>query len=110
MNMRLKRLNFVLFAVATLVMLALPATAQSVTEFWGNVTIGSSAANGAVVEAFIGSASTPAAKSTVGDNFLSGYYGSVVECTSGGANIFLKVWGINASNQSCIVYAKTLAN
>ncbi len=97
----------ILFVFSLLVLLSLSASAQpaNINSFTGNVSIGASSASasGAVVEAFIGSSSTADKSYTVGsrpDAVGAGRYILDFECSSGSI-AFLKVWGINATWQTC---------
>ncbi|MBI2141453.1 hypothetical protein HYU16_03440 [Candidatus Woesearchaeota archaeon] len=106
---QVRKLASIYLALALLVLSSIAVFAADPTKintFLGNVTIGgSSAAGGAVIEAFIGSASSAASTFTVGqpvggqplspENFTMDF-----ECDSG-STVFLKVWGINASTQTC---------
>ncbi|MBI2145671.1 hypothetical protein HYU18_05130 [Candidatus Woesearchaeota archaeon] len=96
-------LSFTLYLVLSLT--AFAADSSNLNTFVGNVTIGGSyAANGVVVDAFIGSASSPATGGSyiVGSkNIFPVNFTMDFACTAG-STVFLKVWGINASTQTCI--------
>ncbi|MBI3036456.1 hypothetical protein HYY73_01690 [Candidatus Woesearchaeota archaeon] len=92
-----------IFALAGILALSVYAQYEKVNFFKGNVTIGgSSSTDGAVVDAFIGSSSSPAKSYTVGSlpSVGSGKYAVDFSCNSGSA-AFLKVWGINATSWTC---------
>ncbi|MBI2581182.1 hypothetical protein HYV85_05265 [Candidatus Woesearchaeota archaeon] len=83
---------------------------EKLNTFTGNVTIGGSYAyNGAVIDAFIGSSSSPAKSYTIGSSNLGENYSVDFECNAG-STVFLKVWGINATHQTCTNYLANYTN
>ncbi|MEK6853833.1 MAG: hypothetical protein AABX60_00735, partial [Nanoarchaeota archaeon] len=97
-----KNFALIILILGLLSFISLSASAQEkVNIFRGNVTIGgSSAPNGVVIDAFIGGASSPAESYTIGSLDTGVNYTLDFECNAG-SSAFLKVWGINASNQTC---------
>ncbi|MBI2549592.1 hypothetical protein HYV83_00235 [Candidatus Woesearchaeota archaeon] len=99
-----KNFALIILILSLSLFLSLSVSAQEkINTFIGNATIGGAPANGSVVDAFIGSASSPAASYTVGsepDSVGSGRYILDFECASGSV-AFLKVWGINATWRTC---------
>lgn len=82
------------------------------TSVWGNATIGTSAATGAVIDVFLGSGSTQNQTFAVGSQgpgVPSGYYQADVACDNITA-VFVKVWGINGTAVGCKQGSKTEAN
>jgi len=105
----------IILLLGLFLILSLNAAAQQekVNSFTGNVSVGgsTSAASGAVVEAFIGSSSSAATSYTVGSSagVGTGRYILDISCDTG--NIaFLKVWGINATWQICNNYLANETN
>lgn len=84
---------------------AFAADSSNINTFVGNATIGGAyAANGVVVDAFIGSASSPATGGShiIGSiNTFPANFTLTFACAAG-STAFLKVWGINATTQTCV--------
>ncbi|MBI2143947.1 hypothetical protein HYU17_02230 [Candidatus Woesearchaeota archaeon] len=99
-----KKIALVALVLALSLIFSLVALGQpaDLNSFRGNVSIGgsSSASGGAVVEAFIGGASSAADSYTVGTTFPLPEYSMDISCGAG-STAFLKVWGINATTQTC---------
>ena len=102
---------FALITVSSLVV-GLAGEFGSSTTVWGNVTIGTSSASGAVIDVYLGSGSTPSQTFTVGSQgpgVPSGYYQADVGCDNTSA-VFVKVWGINGTATGCRYGIRTEAN
>ncbi len=113
----MKTLLSVLFFVLALIMasslvVGLAGEFGTSTSVWGNATIGTSVATGAVIDVFLGSGSTPNQTFTVGSQgsgVPSGYYEADVACDNTTA-VFVKVWGINGTAVGCKHGVRTESN
>ncbi|MBI2142929.1 hypothetical protein HYU20_01125, partial [Candidatus Woesearchaeota archaeon] len=93
-----------LFAFSLLLsLMVFAADSSNVNTIVGNVNIsGAYAASGTVVDAFIGSASSPAKSYTIGSiNTFPANFTMDFACAAG-STAFLKVWGINATTYTCV--------
>ena len=90
-------LLFMLFSVAV------AGQFEKINIFRGNVTIGTnSSTNGAIVGGYIGNSASPAKTYVVGalPSVGNSAYALDISCDSGNV-MFLKVWGVNATWQTC---------
>jgi PGF-pre-PGF domain-containing protein len=88
----------IVFSLLSLIALAQP---EKVNIWIGNVTIGTnSSTDGAIVGGYENGVLGADGTTTVGSGGVSGEYRLDVQCTAGNT-MFLKVWGINATWQTC---------